>query len=184
MRLRCAVAALALSLSAAEARVLVSHDEALALAFPAPAAVKRRVVYLTAAQVEDAKRRAGAGASHPGAMVVRYEGWRDGKLVGVGYVETMTVRTLPASVLYVVSCPAPPATPEVTRVEILSWGEPPDYLPRPGWADQLKRPLDPELSLKRGVRPITGATLTAEALTLGARRVLAIHAVVPAPPAP
>ncbi|MDH3816392.1 MAG: hypothetical protein OEV48_17995 [Acidobacteriota bacterium] len=37
--------------------------------------------------------------------------------------------------------------------------------------------MDDELALKRDIRPVTGATLTARATTEAVRRVLAIHAV-------
>ena len=173
---------LALVGSAAGARVLVSQDEALALAFPAPARIHRRTIYLTPDQVAAARAQAGEGNPIESAMVVRYEGWRDGTLVGVGYVQTMLIRTLPASVFFVVNTAGLDGKPLLSRVEILSWGEPPEYLPRPGWTGQLAgKPLDGDLSLKKAIRPITGATLTSHALTDGARRTLAVHAVIPIP---
>ena len=44
--------------------------------------------------------------------------------------------------------------------------------------------LDDDLSLKRDIRPVTGATLTARATTEAVRRVLAIHRVVTVGSAP
>ena len=38
--------------------------------------------------------------------------------------------------------------------------------------------FDDELSMKRGIRAVTGATLTARATTDAARRVLAVHKVI------
>jgi hypothetical protein len=59
---------------------------------------------------------------------------------------------------------------------VLSFAEPPDYLPRKGWYEQFAgRELDDELRLDRGIRAVSGATLTATATTAAARRVLAVH---------
>lgn len=169
----------------ASSRVLVTQDEALALAFPAPATIQRREFFLTDTQLGAARDAAGAGTTIDSAHVVRYEGWRDGALLGVAYVDVDRIRTLRASVLFVIRPGANGGAATIVRVEILSWGEPPDYLPRPGWTEQLQdRPLSSELSLKQAVRPITGATLTSQALTMMARRVLALHGVLPAPEPP
>ena len=175
-----AVAALLLTLGAgaapASARVLLTQSEALALAFQG-CEVRRETLYLTAEQV----RRAGelAGVPVPSALVPVYRGVCDGKPSGAAYFDTHTVRTLPETIMVVVD-PAGRAA----RVEVLSFQEPPDYLPRDAWYDQLEgRPLDPRLQLRRAVRPVTGATLTARATTDAVRRVLAIHAVTrPASP--
>ena len=67
----------------------------------------------------------------------------------------------------------------VERVDVLKFLEPPEYRAPDGWIDQLEgRPLDDELSLRGAVRNLTGATLTARALTRAARRVLALHGVI------
>jgi hypothetical protein len=67
----------------------------------------------------------------------------------------------------------------VRRIEVLSFREPQDYLPREGWYGQFEgRALDGELNMKKGIRGITGATLTARATTEAARRVLALHRVL------
>jgi len=60
-----------------------------------------------------------------------------------------------------------------------SFLEPPDYIPREAWYRQFEgRGLDPDLDLKRAIRPVTGATLTARATTSAVRRVLALHRVI------
>ncbi|MCM2316780.1 MAG: FMN-binding protein, partial [Thermoanaerobaculia bacterium] len=70
------------------------------------------------------------------------------------------------------------------RIEILSFSEPEDYLPKPRWIDQLDgKKLDDELSLKRAIRPISGATLSGRAIVNASRKVLAIHRVIQARPA-
>jgi Na+-translocating ferredoxin:NAD+ oxidoreductase RnfG subunit len=103
-------------------------------------------------------------------VVIRYMGARAGAPVGVAYFDTHVVRTLAETILVLVD-------PEgkVMRVEILSFEEPPDYLPREKWLDQFDGVvLSDELSLKRGIRAIAGATLSSRAVTDAVRRVLAI----------
>ena len=64
---------------------------------------------------------------------------------------------------------------------MLSFDEPPDYLPRVEWYAQFGgRRLAPETELGRGIRPVTGATLTARVTTDAARRALAVHALLAA----
>ena len=166
------VLAAALALPAAVgARVLVTVDEALALAFPG-ATIERRTVFLTPEQLARAADLAGSPA--PSAIVHPYEARHEGELVGTAYFDTHVVRTLAETVMVVVR---PDGT--VGRVEVIAFDEPPDYLPREAWYRQLDgRPLDDELDLRRAVRPVSGATLTARATLDATRRVLALHRVL------
>ena len=67
----------------------------------------------------------------------------------------------------------------VFRIEVLSFSEPEEYLPREHWYGQFQgRKLDDDLAISRGIRAVSGATLTARATTEAARRVLALHAVL------
>jgi len=151
--------------------VLLSLEEALSLAFPG-ADVERVTEYLDAAQI--AAVAAESGQPPSSALVVRYLANREGRRVGTAYVDTHRVRTLPESMLVVV---APDGT--VARVEVLSFAEPEEYMPREAWYRLFEgRALDDELAVKRGIRPVTGATLTAAATTAAVRRVLALHRVL------
>jgi len=165
-----AIAVLCFSATAG-ARVLVNQDEALKLAFPG-AEVRRDPVFLT----DDQRSRAAelAGEPIPGKLVLRHVARRDGRVVGTAYFDTHRVRTLPEALMIVV---APDGA--VARVEVLSFDEPDEYRPRGAWYAQFPgRDLDDELALKRGIRGVTGATLTARATTAAVRRVLAIHRVL------
>jgi hypothetical protein len=153
--------------------VLLSQEEALALAFPG-AQVERRTAYLDAAQLAEARRLAGDGVPVPTALVPHYVARRDGRLVGAAYFDTHKVRTEAATVMYVIG-----VDDRLLRVEVIAFAEPPDYLPRPAWLQQFQaRGLDADLALKRGIRPLTGASLTAVGITHAARRVLALHRVI------
>lgn len=157
--------------AAADARVLLTVEEALALAFP-DAQVERTTVFLTTAQRAEVERLAGSALDS--AIVHPYRAEKAGSLVGTAYFDVHLVRTLPETLMVVVD----PAG-RVARVEVLSFDEPPDYRPRAEWYGQFRsRPLDDELALRRSIRPVTGASLTASATTLAVRRALALHRVL------
>lgn len=166
--------ALVVALAAASvlpAKVFLTVDEALALAFPG-CAVEQRTVYLTASQL--ARARELAGVEIRGAMVRPYVARCEGRVAGAAYFDAHRVRTLPETLMIAVA-----ADGTLARVEMLAFREPEDYIPRDTWYDQFEgERLDQELSLRRGIRGVTGATLTARATTDAVRRVLALHRVI------
>jgi len=160
-----AVVVVAASLSAS-ARVLMTQDQALASAFP-NAKPSRQTFFLTKQQLDAARKESGVELNEQ--LVIRYAGPN-----GFAYFDTHRVRTLPETVMIVV-------TPDgrIDRVEILSFDEPTDYFPKRRWLDQLlHRKLDDDLSLKRAIRPISGASLSGQAIVNATRKVLALHHVI------
>ena len=166
-----AAAALAFAARPALAKVFLSQEEALKLAFPG-AAIERQSVFLTEAEVAEVAKL--SGGPRPSALSAAYAATKDGKLVGTAYFDTHVVRTLAETLMVVVT---PSGT--IGRIEVLSFSEPEEYLPREHWYAQFPgKALDDELSVKRGIRAVSGATLTARATTEAARRVLALHQVL------
>ncbi len=158
--------------SAQAGPVYSSREEALARAFPPPASVERRTYFLTAQQQEEASRRAQSKVET--SLVVVYVGRKAAEPLGAAYFDTHTVRTMPETICVVV---LPDGS--VGSVEVLAFGEPEDYLPRPAWLRLFeRRKLDSELAVGRGLGNVTGATLTTRAIAAAVRRVLAIHAVL------
>lgn len=174
MRVFLLAAAVLWPAAATQGRVLLTQDEALRLAFGEDARVERVTAFLSEDELEEVARRAGPGVSPGRAMVPHYVAWHGADPIGVAYFDTHKVRTEAATVMVVIGLRL-----EVLRVEVIAFDEPPDYLPRPVWLRQFDdRHLDGELSLRRAIRPMTGASLTAEAITAAVRRVLALHAVI------
>lgn len=172
---RSIAALLALALGAApvaaQGKVFLTTDEALALAFPG-CKIERKEHLLDDRQRARIAEQAGQAA--PRAIVFAYEARRDGALVGTAWFDRHRVRSLQELVMIVV---APDG--RCARVEVLAFGEPVDYLPRETFYAQLVgRPLDAELSTKRAIRGVAGATLTVDATVAAVRQVLATHAVV------
>ena len=143
-------------------------EEALQLAYPG-AELERQTAYLTEEQktrIEEASQ-----CELERSIVYLYVARREGKVVATAYLDSHVVRTKRQTLMVIVG-----ADDKVARLELLAFGEPREYIPRDSFYQQFPgRSLD-ELSLKRGIRGVTGATLTVRATTEAARRVLATHA--------
>jgi hypothetical protein len=171
-RLLPAAVAGALLAAPSAAKVYLTREEALRLAFPG-AAVERKTAFLTPEQQKQAQKLSGDEAP-PSALVTYYAATKDGTEIGTAYFDVHVVRTMPETIMIAVD----PAG-AIVRIEVLSFSEPEEYLPRPQWYAQFTgKPLNDELSMKRAIHPVTGATLTARATTDAARRVLAIHRIL------
>lgn len=157
---------------AARAKVFMTQQQALASAFPAGATVTRQAIFLKPEQLAAARKS--SGVEFKDQMIVRYTGTANGRILGYAYFDTHLVRTLAETVMVLV-------TPDgkVDRIEILSFNEPQDYLPKERWMDQFEgKKLDDDLSLKRSIRPISGASLSGRAIVNASRKILALHQVI------
>lgn len=160
-----------LSVTPASAVVFITVDEALKLAFP-DCTIERKTVYLTEQELTRARELAGVEISsrlaHP------YVARQDGEIIGIAYFDGHVVRTLPATIMIVVD-----REDRIQRIEILSFNEPQTYIPNAVWYQQfLGHRLNDDLVLKRKIRQVVGATLTARTTTDAVRRTLAIHHVL------
>lgn len=156
----------------AQGRVLVRQDEALKLAFPDAASIEPETRYLSEAQLTRARELAGVAIERE--VWTQYTARANGEVVGSAYFDTHTVRSLPETLLVAVA-----ADGSLLRVEVVAFAEPPDYLPKAKWYEQFPgRRLDAELLPRRGIRSVTGATLSARAAIEAVRRVLAVHEVL------
>lgn len=150
----------------AEARVLVSQKDALRIAFGSVAPV-RRTAFLTDAQAAAAEK---AARSKLESKVWTY--YVAGSTTA--YFESHPVRTMNETIMVVIG-----ADGRIRFVEVLSFAEPDDFLASKRWLAQFQaKPLDEDLAPRRGLRNIAGATLTAEAVSRGVRRALAVHQVI------
>ncbi len=151
--------------------VLMTERAAIERAFPGSAA-ERLILYLTKDEVGAIERT--ARSKLPSAVVTAFVARKDGAVSGRAVLDTHTVRTMPETVLTVVEPDG-----HLRMALVLQFAEPTDYLPREGWLRTLEgKPLDDELWPGRGVRRVTGATLTVQALTEAVRRSLAIDELV------
>jgi Na+-translocating ferredoxin:NAD+ oxidoreductase subunit G len=159
---------------AAAAQEVLTQDEALALAFPNATSIDRRTAFLTDAQLAAVRGAAGRDVDVSQQVITYYVGLAGDRILGYAYFDAHRVRTMPEVLMVTVT---PDAT--VGRIEILSFSEPPEYRAPAGWLRQFPtRRLTPDLSVRRAIPNITGATLTSRAVTSAVRRILAVHQVI------
>lgn len=162
----------ALAPAPAAAKVLLTQKEALALAFPDGTKVERKTVFLTDAQAAAAGKEAGSPLASK--IWTYYVGTSSRGAVGTAYFESHKVRTMNETFMVVVDPDA-----AVRFVEILSFAEPDEYMAPRAWLAQFSgKSLDGELLIRRGLRNITGASITSEAVARGVRRILAVHRIL------
>jgi hypothetical protein len=141
------------------------------VAFPPPARIERRTEFLSAADLEAVRKKAGPDVPVTQRVVTYYVARAKDSVVGVAYFDSHRVRTLNEVVMIVVLPPD-----RIRNIEVLRFAEPPEYHATEPWLKQFeRRSLSPDLSLKGSIRNLTGATLTSNAITRAARRVLALH---------
>jgi Na+-translocating ferredoxin:NAD+ oxidoreductase RnfG subunit len=149
----------------------ITLQEALAAAFPPPATVERKTAYLSEGALDSARAEAGPDVPVAQSVVSYYVATRDEKPVGVAYFDSHRVRTV-NQVLMIVLRP----DDRISGIEVLRFAEPPEYKPGEPWLAQFQgKALSPKLSLRGDIAMMTGATLTSNAVTRAARRVLALH---------
>ncbi|HTM57847.1 MAG TPA: FMN-binding protein [Candidatus Udaeobacter sp.] len=160
--------------ASARAQVFMTREQALAQAFPA-ARIERRSFVLGDAELKAVEQAARTQAGSK--LVTAYQAWKGDTLVGVAFFDSRVVRTMPAVMMITV---APDST--VRRVDILAFHEPADYRPTARWLDQYpRRRLNDDLWPDRGIRALSGATLTTRAVTDATRLALALYQRVVAP---
>lgn len=153
------------------ASALLTREEALALAYPGATLLPERL-FLTL----DEQRRAALAAGQPVtlSLIVRYVATKNRQAMGRAYVDTHLVRTKKESLLICLD-----DVGAVGRVEVTAFLEPAEYrAPQPFLNQYGGKTLTDDLHLQRALRPIAGATLTANAVTDAVRRVLAIDQVL------
>lgn len=157
------------------AQVRLTQEEALHVAFPAPATVERRTAFLSEAEVDSARALAGRDVDLTQRVVTYYVGrTAGGTPLGVAYFDVHRVRSLSEVLMMVVSTEG-----AIARIEVLRFDEPPEYRAPDGWLAQFEgSALTDDLSLKGAIVNMTGATLTSRAVLRASRRVLALHRVI------
>lgn len=155
----------------ASANVYLSVGEALEMAFP-ECEIVRRTVYLTEKQKTDAGVLARVELNN--AIIYPYVALKGGRIAGVAYFDSHIVRTLGETIMVAID-----PDDRVSRVELLVFDEPPEYIPPEAWYRLFSgQRLDDGLAVNRGIRGVLGATLTTRSTTDAVRRMLAIHHVI------
>ena len=164
-----ALALVSLLSGPANARVYMNQEAALRLAFADKTQVERKTLFLKPPQIQAIQKKAKSKINSE--LVTYYVGQEKGRVLGYAFFESHIVRTMPETFMVVLD-----AQGRVRFVEMLAFFEPEDYLPPPKWLELFEnKALDKDLWVKRGIRNISGSTLTTQAITAGVRRILAIY---------
>jgi hypothetical protein len=156
----------------ARATVFYARDEVDGLAFPDADSVKAVDFFLKPDQRRAIEARAGSRLDSD--IVTVSVGRRDGAVLGYAIIDSHVVRTLPESLLVVLT-----ANGSVEATYSLAFYEPLEYLASKRWLAQLDgRGLDDGLRIGRDIAAITGSTLTSRAVVGAVRRALAIYQVL------
>jgi hypothetical protein len=167
-----AIAALVLCAVPAPAKVFHSREEMLALAFPDADKVDAHDYFLKPEQRTEIEQRA-RGALDSDILTV-YTGRKGETVVGYAILDTRVVRTLPETLLVVL-------TPEgsIAATHLLAFYEPLEYVPGDRWLGQFRgRRLTDNLRVGDEIAAITGSTLSSRAVVSGVRRALAAYQVL------
>ena len=161
-----------LSGTVANAKVFYSKEEALEIAFPNAERVEARNFFLTQEQVEQVQTLAKAPIDSK--LATFHIGHTAEAILGYAFIETHIVRTFPETFLIVLSTDG-----TLQKLLILAFYEPPEYQPTERWLKQFdQKTLSPSLRLRQELHGIMGSTLTAQAITSGVRKVMALFQVL------
>ena len=150
----------------------MKQEKALEIAFPAGATVERKNIFFTEEEKKAVQKI--SKTTFDQELVTYYVGKSSAGIAGYVFFETHTVRTMPETFMVVLNSQG-----AIHFVEMLAFHEPQDYKPPKRWLGLFKdRKLNDDLWVKRGIRNVAGATLTAQAITDGIRRVLAVMEVI------
>jgi hypothetical protein len=145
---------------------MMTKEAALKLHFSGKA--ERHILFLTDDQVDAIQDLARAKVTSK--IVTYYSGVDSLGNRGYAFFETHIVRTMPETFLVIVN-----SNRTIRVVDILAFYEPEDYLPPKRWLSLFTgKMLTEDFWVKRGIRHITGATLSTHALTSALRQILAI----------
>lgn len=98
----------------------------------------------------------------------------EAKVVGYGVLMNKKVRTKTAIALYLIGTDS-----KIKSIEIVAFNEPMEYLPTKTWLDGFDNKSSANvLKLNQDIPTTTGATLSARAITDGARAALALLEIV------
>lgn len=137
------------------------------------AQVEVKNIVLSPQQVQEVQRL--SGVKFDNRLVSWYLVKRDGKILAYAYVDTHIVRTHPEVVLYSIKPDG-----SIDFIEVLAFNEPLEYMPEERWLSLFAgKSLEKDpIRLRRDIPNITGATLTARAITDNTRKVLALWKVL------
>ncbi|NOR79862.1 MAG: FMN-binding protein [Methyloprofundus sp.] len=157
--------------TSAYAKIYYSKQEAMELAFGTEAQVESLSLFLKADETQRIQKlaRVKLGSS----LFTFYVSKKAGEIITYAAIESHKVRTKPETLLIVLD-----AQGQLINVHTLAFHEPPEYQPSKRWYAQLfNLPLE-DISFRKKIQGISGATLSSRAALDSVRKVLAVYQVM------
>lgn len=149
-------------------KIYYSKQEAMELAFGSEAEVKMLSLFFKDDEVQRIQQL--ARVKLDSSLFTFYVGKKAGEILGYAAIESHKVRTKPETLLVLLN-----AQGQLIKVHTLAFHEPPEYQPSERWYAQLfNLPLE-EISFRKEIQGISGATLSSRAALDSVRKVLAVY---------
>ena len=155
-----------------ESMVFMKREEALKSAFPEADSINKSQIFLTEEQANEVETL--AKTKLESRLYVIYEAKRGDEALGYAIIDTHMLRTQSETVMFVINTDG-----TLRYAEVLAFFEPPDYIAGEKWMNLFQnKGLDTHpLRLGNDIPNMSGATITAVALTNSVRRLLGVFRV-------
>ena len=164
----CLAAVLIFSSVDVQAKVYHSRESALREAFPDATRIEDLHLYLSAQDQAWIKKEAGTELKEH--LAHTYIGYKNDQILGYAFIDTHQVRSAHETLMIVISPNA-----QIAKTFVLAFHEPNEYKPHGRWLKQFTgKALENRLGLQGDINTISGATMTARAVTHSTRRILAL----------
>jgi len=148
----------------------ISLDEIFKSTFSSNVTVGQKTITLSKAQMKALQKKAKAKVD---SNIIRYYVVKnEKKVVGYGVLVVQRIRTKKAAILYLID-----KDEKIKNIEIIAFHEPSEYKPYSTWKNSFKdKALKDDLRAGYGIPTISGATLSARAISDASRIALTIVA--------
>ena len=161
----CLTAVLLFSSMNVQAEIYHSRESALREAFPEATHIEDLHLYLSEQDRQWIQRKAGTELKEH--LAHTYIGYKNETILGYAFIDTHRVRSAHETLMVVISPDA-----QITRTFVLAFHEPREYKPHGQWLAQFEgKALQSKLALHGDIDAISGATMTARAVTHSTRRI-------------
>ena len=151
------------------AQVLISPQESMKMAFGEDITLTKKNILLKKTQAEKIQESAKVKLSTKIYRILSAS--RDSKIIGYGILINQKVRSKNAVIMYHILNDS-----TLNSIEIIAFNEPLEYIPSKNWNEQFnKTKTDKMLRLSRDIPTISGATLSARAITDASRIAFGIY---------
>lgn len=150
------------------ATILLEPQEAMAQSFGEGSLIEKESIVLTKDEAQQIESHA---KSKLESKIVRiFYAKKEAQIIGYGVLLSKKIRSKNGVTLYIFD-----AARHLKAIEVVAFNEPLEYLPNKSWSAQFSGKTESDtLSVGRDIPTITGATLSARAVTDGARLAFAV----------